>query len=205
MNTATLIWIIVAVVVVAIIVVAVVMIARRSSAQRLEAQHAKAEELREDARRTEMAARANPDGHTYMIGSVSTMCINPALHKKLPFDTVKDLAPVSLVASTPSVLVVTNTLAAKSIKELIALEEQLAQLIEQAKKSHEQGQKGTSSEQKWNDLEKRLDALADGDQRLAEKLRELREGPPSKEGQSAESSQEKPGSNTGGRTCWMAC
>ncbi len=70
---------------------------------------------------TEMAARANPDGHTYMIGSVSTMCINAALHKKLPFDTVRDLAPISLVASTPSVLVVSNTLAAKSVKELIAL------------------------------------------------------------------------------------
>ena len=70
---------------------------------------------------TEMAVKANPDGHTYMIGSVSTMCINAALHKKLPFDTVKDLAPVSLVASTPSVLVVSNTLAAKSVKELIAL------------------------------------------------------------------------------------
>jgi len=70
---------------------------------------------------TEMAARASPDGHTLMIGWVSTICINPSLHKNLAFDTVKDLAPVSLVASTPSVLVVTNTLPAKSVKELIAL------------------------------------------------------------------------------------
>jgi tripartite-type tricarboxylate transporter receptor subunit TctC len=70
---------------------------------------------------TEMAARANPDGHTLMIGSVSTICINPSLHKHLSFDPVKDLAPISLVASTPSLLVVGNALPAKSVKELIAL------------------------------------------------------------------------------------
>ena len=70
---------------------------------------------------TEMAARANPDGHTLMIGSVSTICINPSLHKNLAFDPVKDLAPISLVASTPSLLVVGSTLPVKSVKELIAL------------------------------------------------------------------------------------
>ncbi len=70
---------------------------------------------------TDLAAKATPDGHTMMIGSVSTICINASLHKKLPFDPEKDLAPISLVAMTPSLLVVTNTLAAKSIKELIAL------------------------------------------------------------------------------------
>jgi tripartite-type tricarboxylate transporter receptor subunit TctC len=70
---------------------------------------------------TELAARATPDGHTMMIGSVSTICINASLHKKLPFDPEKDLAPVSLVASTPSLLVVSNMTAAKSVKELIAL------------------------------------------------------------------------------------
>lgn len=70
---------------------------------------------------TEMAARANPDGHTLMIGSVSTICINPSLHKNLAFDPVKDLAPISLVASTPSLLVVSSALPAKSVKELIAL------------------------------------------------------------------------------------
>jgi len=70
---------------------------------------------------TELAAKATPDGHTLLIGSVSTISINPSLYPKLPFDTVKDLAPVSLVASTPSVLVVTTGLAARSIQELIAL------------------------------------------------------------------------------------
>ena len=70
---------------------------------------------------TDLAAKATPDGHTLMIGSVSTICINASLYKKLPFDTEKDLAPISLVALTPSMLVVGNTLAAKSVKELIAL------------------------------------------------------------------------------------
>ena len=70
---------------------------------------------------TELAAKANPDGHTLLIGSVSTISINPSLYTKLPFDTVRDLAPVSLIASTPSAVVVTANLAARSIKELIAL------------------------------------------------------------------------------------
>ena len=57
MDTATLIWIVVAIIVVAIIIVVAVMLSRRNSAKKLEAQHAKAQDLREDARRTEMAAR----------------------------------------------------------------------------------------------------------------------------------------------------
>jgi tripartite-type tricarboxylate transporter receptor subunit TctC len=70
---------------------------------------------------TEMAARAGADGHTLMIGSVSTICINPSLHKNLSFDPIKDLAPISTMASTPSLLVVGNAVPAKSVKELIAL------------------------------------------------------------------------------------
>lgn len=57
MDTATLIWIIIGIIVVAIIIVVAVMVSRRNSTKRLEAQHAKAQEMREDARRTEMAAR----------------------------------------------------------------------------------------------------------------------------------------------------
>ena len=70
---------------------------------------------------TELAARASPDGHTLMIGSVSTICINPSLHKNLTFDPGKDLAPISLVASTPSMLVVGATVPVKSVKDLVAL------------------------------------------------------------------------------------
>ena len=70
---------------------------------------------------TDLAAKSTPDGHTMMIGSVSTICINASLHKKLPFNPEKDLTPITLVAMTPSLLVVGNTVAAKSVKELIAL------------------------------------------------------------------------------------
>ena len=70
---------------------------------------------------TELATRASADGHTVMIGSVSTICINPSLHKNLSFDPGKDLAPISLVASTPSVLVVGASVPVRSVKELIAL------------------------------------------------------------------------------------
>jgi tripartite-type tricarboxylate transporter receptor subunit TctC len=70
---------------------------------------------------TELTTRASPDGHTLMIGSVSTICINPSLHKNLTFDPGKDLAPISLVASTPSMLVVGSTVPVKTVKELIAL------------------------------------------------------------------------------------
>lgn len=62
------------------------------------------------------------------------------------------------------------------LKELIALEEQLAQLIEQAKRAHEQGQKSAAAEQKASGLEQRLEALAAGDRRLAEALRQARTG-----------------------------
>ena len=70
---------------------------------------------------TDLAAKAAPDGYTLLLGSVSTISINPSLYKKLPFDTLTDLAPISLMASTPSMLVVTTGLPAKSVKELIAL------------------------------------------------------------------------------------
>lgn len=68
---------------------------------------------------TDLATKSNPDGHTLLIGSVSTICINPSLYPKLPYDTVKDLAPVSLIASTPSVLVVPSSLSARSVRDLI--------------------------------------------------------------------------------------
>jgi tripartite-type tricarboxylate transporter receptor subunit TctC len=70
---------------------------------------------------TELAAKAPPDGHTIFMGNNSTLAINPNLYKKLPYDAVKDFAPVSLLASAPFMLVVHPSLPAKSVKELIAL------------------------------------------------------------------------------------
>ncbi|HEX2828628.1 MAG TPA: tripartite tricarboxylate transporter substrate binding protein [Burkholderiales bacterium] len=70
---------------------------------------------------TEMAAKSPPDGYTVLLGSITTHAVNPALHKHLNFDAVKDFAPVSLVVSSPQLLAVNPSVAAKSVKELIAL------------------------------------------------------------------------------------
>ncbi len=63
---------------------------------------------------------ANPDGHTLMIVSTGHAG-NATLYSKLPYDTVKDFSGISRVASVPNVLVVSPSLGAKSVKELIAL------------------------------------------------------------------------------------
>ncbi len=96
-----------------------------------------------------------------------------------------------------SLKVARSEYAQPQLKELISLEEQLAQLIEHAKRAHEQGNKPASAEQKWNDLEKRLDALADGDKRLAESLKQLREGPKPSDGSSEKEPSDKPSTNSG--------
>jgi len=69
----------------------------------------------------EVVARAAPDGHTLMLGSTGTNAVNPALYAGLPFDLVRDLAPVSVVATSPSALAVHPKVAAQSLRELIAL------------------------------------------------------------------------------------
>lgn len=66
-------------------------------------------------------AKAAPDGHTIVVGTVGTHSINGALYAKMPYDMVKDFAPVTLLATTPNLLVVHNGVAAKSVAELIAL------------------------------------------------------------------------------------
>ena len=68
---------------------------------------------------TEIAAKAPPDGYTVLMMSL-TLTVNPSLYKKLPYDTVKDLAPVTLVASAPLMLVVHPSIPAKSVNEFIA-------------------------------------------------------------------------------------
>ncbi|MGA0116301.1 MAG: Bug family tripartite tricarboxylate transporter substrate binding protein [Burkholderiales bacterium] len=68
---------------------------------------------------TQIAANAAPDGHTLFLAS-ATHSINPALRSKLPYDTLKDFAPVTLVAQSPLVFVAHASLKAGSIRELIA-------------------------------------------------------------------------------------
>jgi tripartite-type tricarboxylate transporter receptor subunit TctC len=70
---------------------------------------------------TELAARAAPDGYTLFMANNSTHGSNPALYAKLPYDAVKDFAPIIYVVATPYVLSVHPSLPAKNVKELIAL------------------------------------------------------------------------------------
>jgi tripartite-type tricarboxylate transporter receptor subunit TctC len=69
---------------------------------------------------TQIAANAPPDGYTLFLAS-ATHSINPALRKSLPYDTLKDFAPITLVAQSPLVFVAHPSLKVASIKELIAL------------------------------------------------------------------------------------
>lgn len=69
----------------------------------------------------ELVARAPADGHTLFFGTTGTMAINPSLYKKLRYDPVKDFAPVSLMATTMNVLVVSPQVPAKTLAELVAL------------------------------------------------------------------------------------
>jgi tripartite-type tricarboxylate transporter receptor subunit TctC len=69
---------------------------------------------------TDIVAKANPDGHTLFMAFVSHS-INPFVYAKLPYDTVKDFAPVALVAVSPNVVVVTPSVPANSIRQLVDL------------------------------------------------------------------------------------
>jgi len=70
---------------------------------------------------TEVAAKSAPDGYTLLMTTAGPHGINPTLYRKLPFDAVKDFAPISLVAMVPNILVVNPALPVKNVKELIQL------------------------------------------------------------------------------------
>lgn len=67
------------------------------------------------------AAKAAADGYTLFMGHIGTLAVNPTLYPKLPYDAVKDFAPVALVAMVPNVLVVNPSLPVRTVAELIAL------------------------------------------------------------------------------------
>jgi tripartite-type tricarboxylate transporter receptor subunit TctC len=69
---------------------------------------------------TELVAKATPDGHTVLVVAAS-FTINPAIRKDLPFDPVRDFTPVSQLVKLPHILVVHPSVAAASVKELVAL------------------------------------------------------------------------------------
>jgi len=68
----------------------------------------------------EIASKAAPDGHTLLIVTAQAIIVS-VMYEKLPYDLLRDFAPISLIASTPFLLVVHPSVAATSIKELIAL------------------------------------------------------------------------------------
>jgi tripartite-type tricarboxylate transporter receptor subunit TctC len=68
----------------------------------------------------EIAAKSPPDGYTALMGNIAH-AINVTLYSRLAYDFVKDFAPVTLLASTPNILVVHPSLPVRSVKELIAL------------------------------------------------------------------------------------
>ncbi|MBM3374306.1 MAG: tripartite tricarboxylate transporter substrate binding protein, partial [Betaproteobacteria bacterium] len=69
----------------------------------------------------EITANAAPDGYTVLMGSIAALAINPSLYKKLAFDPIRDLAPVSQTVDSTNILVVHPSVAAKNVVELIAL------------------------------------------------------------------------------------
>ena len=69
---------------------------------------------------SELAARATPDGYTLLMGSTSTISINPALVAKLAYDPVKDFVPITLVGFVPHVLAANPSVPASTLKEFIA-------------------------------------------------------------------------------------
>jgi tripartite-type tricarboxylate transporter receptor subunit TctC len=67
----------------------------------------------------EAVAKAPPDGYTLVLATVGTHSINGALYAKMPYDMVKDFTPVSLLASTPNLLVVNTSLPVKTVQEFV--------------------------------------------------------------------------------------
>jgi tripartite-type tricarboxylate transporter receptor subunit TctC len=68
---------------------------------------------------TAVVAKAAPDGHTLLIGTVSTHAINPSLYAKLPFDVERDFEPVSLLVRLPNLLIVNKDVPARTVPELV--------------------------------------------------------------------------------------
>src|SRR5262249_23674334 len=66
-------------------------------------------------------AKSPPDGHTLLLAPVTTLAIAPSIYKSLPFDSVKDFAPIGLVGSAQFALVANPSLGAKTLTELIDL------------------------------------------------------------------------------------
>src|SRR5688572_12997582 len=70
---------------------------------------------------TEAAAKSPPDGYTILLSSIATHALSPNLYSRVPYDPIKDFAPITLLGIAPTVLVINNDLPAKNLGELISL------------------------------------------------------------------------------------
>jgi tripartite-type tricarboxylate transporter receptor subunit TctC len=70
---------------------------------------------------TEVVTKAEPDGYTLLLGQSGPISINPAVYKSLPYDPIKDLAPVTMTTAYPYILVVNAQLPVKTLQEFVAL------------------------------------------------------------------------------------
>jgi tripartite-type tricarboxylate transporter receptor subunit TctC len=70
---------------------------------------------------TEAAAKSAPDGYTILLSSIATHALSPNLYSRVPYDPIRDFAPITLLGIAPTVLVVNADLPAKNVAELIAL------------------------------------------------------------------------------------
>src|SRR3974390_608922 len=69
----------------------------------------------------DLVAKAVPDGYTLLLATVSTHAINPGLYKKMPYDPVRDFAPIGQIGVTPTLLAVNPSIPATDVKSLVAL------------------------------------------------------------------------------------
>jgi len=69
----------------------------------------------------DIVAKAPPDGHTILLGTNGTHAINPSLYSKMPYDAIKDFAPITLIASVPNIFISHPSVPAKTIKDIVAL------------------------------------------------------------------------------------
>lgn len=90
----------------------------------------------------DIAAKAPPDGYTVVLASFGNILVGPALYRKLPYDPVRDFAPVVLVSTPPGLLVVNPTLPPQNVQELIAY----------ARANHGRINYGSAGNGVWNHL-----------------------------------------------------
>ena len=72
----------------------------------------------------QIVAKAEPDGYTLLMAIDGTLVMNPFLYSKLPYDAVKDFAPIALVASVPSAMVANTKVPANTVREMVDIEKQ---------------------------------------------------------------------------------